>query len=141
MRRTDSGFTLIELMIVVSIIAVIAAIAIPNLRASLAGSREAAAIGSLRTISTAAEQYRIKVGDYPVGLTELSSQFPGLIDEELGQGQRNGYLFAMVPVGDGYGCTADPDQSPEARYFYVDHTGVIRYEPDTTAGPASSPIQ
>jgi len=141
MKKTESGFTLIELMIVVAIIAIIAAMAIPNLLASLAGSREAAAIGSLRTISTAAEQYKLRTGTYPGTLSDLSAEFPSLIDEELGAGQRNGYAFDLGSQVGGYECNADPVASAEARFFFLDHTGVIRQEEDSQAGPGSTPIQ
>jgi prepilin-type N-terminal cleavage/methylation domain-containing protein len=141
MKRAESGFTLIELMIVVAIISIIAAIAIPSLMVSLASGREAAAIGSLRTISTAAEQFRMRNSQYPVDLGDLSSQFPALIDEALGAGQRNGYNFDLEATPGGFACNADPELSPDARFFYLDHSGVIRQSSGSQAGPASAPVQ
>lgn len=141
MKNPVSGFTLIELMIVLAIISIIAAIAIPNLLVSLASGREAAAIGSLRTISTAAEQYRMRTSQYPVVLDDLSSEFPALIDEALGSGQRNGYNFDLGGIPGGFACNADPETNPSARSFYIDHSGVIRQASGSQAGPNSPPIQ
>ncbi|MEC9476489.1 MAG: prepilin-type N-terminal cleavage/methylation domain-containing protein [Planctomycetota bacterium] len=141
MNNKQSGFTLLELLIVVAVIAVIAAIAIPNLRSSLIGSREAAAIGSMRTISTAVDQYRIRLGEYPEDLEELAVENPSLIDSELASGERNGYLYQLQSFQGGYSCNADPESTPDSRYFYVDETGVIRQSEGESAGPGSSPIQ
>ena len=141
MTNKQSGFTLLELMIVVAIISLISSFAIPNLRASLTGSREAAAIGSIRTISTAVEQYRIRRGDYPEDLTELAVQNPALIDSELATGERNGYLFELESFPGGFSCNADPASAVDSRYFYVDETGVIRQSSGEIAGPESLPIQ
>ena len=65
MKNKQSGYSLIELMIVVAIITLIAAIAVPNLRSSLNGGREAAAIGSMRTISTAVARYWARTRGVP----------------------------------------------------------------------------
>ena len=140
MKNKQSGFTLLELMIVVAVIALIAAMAIPNLRSSLIGSREAAAIGSMRTISTAVEQYRIRLGEYPEDLAELAVENPNLIDSELASGERNGYMYELESFPGGFSCNADPQTAPESRFFYVDETGVIRQSEGESAGPESSPI-
>lgn len=141
MKNKQSGFTLLELMIVVSVIALISAMAIPNLRSSLNGSREAAAIGSMRTISTAAEQFRIRLGEYPEDLEELAVENPSLIDTELGSGERNGYFYQLESFPGGFSCNADPQSTSDSRFFYVDETGVIRQSEGESAGPGSNPIQ
>lgn len=141
MKTKQSGYSLIELMIVVAIITLIAAIAVPNLRASLNGGREAAAIGSMRTISTAVARYWVRLGEYPANMSELAQKNPFLIDSELISGVRNGYFYELQGFSGGYSCTANPQTSPEARYFYVDQTGVIRHAEGEMAGPDSAPIQ
>src|SRR6202142_489230 len=71
MRYKENGFSLIELLIVVAIILIIAAIAIPNLLRSKMASNEASAVGSLRTLNTSAVAYSTTYGNYPPSITAL----------------------------------------------------------------------
>jgi type IV pilus assembly protein PilA len=129
MRR--KGFTLVEIMIVVAIIALLAAIAIPNLLRARLNANEAAAISSLRTISTACESFRAAQSPvtYPANLAALSGANPPYIDNTLGTGTKQGYTFAYAPVGaNQYNCTGTPvtPNVTGTRIFFVDASGVIR---------------
>jgi prepilin-type N-terminal cleavage/methylation domain-containing protein len=142
------GFTLIELMIVIAIIAIIAAIAIPNLIEARKGSNEAAAIGALRTISTAQSLYREGdkdgngVFDYASSLAQLASA-GGLIDSVLGGGVKQGYLFTMTSSSRfEWSARANPASHRKSgdRSFFVDESGVIRFSTTTTASVGDSAI-
>jgi type IV pilus assembly protein PilA len=99
-----SGFSLIELLIVVAIILIIAAIAIPNFMRSRMAANETAAVTNLRTLVTAQVAYNSSYGNgfAPTllalnGTGAASCNAAGLIDNVLATGQKTGYLYGMVP--------------------------------------------
>lgn len=127
------GFTLVEIMIVVAIIALIAAIAIPNLLRARHNANETAAIGTTRTLSTALESFRAAQTppSYPALLTELSDADPQYVPAELTDGTNQGYDFTYVQVSDDqFTVTADPTTAgvTGTRVFFVDETGVLRLD-------------
>ena len=130
-------------MIVVAIIAIIAAIAIPSLLTARMSGQEAAIIASLRTISSTQEQYRARFGTYGT-LLQLSTA--SMIDSVLGTGQKSGYTVTMAAgqvTNNTWNCYAQPNVPGQTgvRGFYVDNSGVIRFTPNgAIPTTASSPI-
>ena len=166
MKRNQKGFSLIELLIVVAIILIIAAIAIPNLIRSRIAANEASAVGSMRTINTSEITYATtfpSVGFAP-SLTALgsggtsacgsaapSSTAACLIDEVLANATttttpKSGYYFTYVLVAGSpstsYTLNADPASAQSGtRHFFTDQSGVIRYNQAAAATGTDNPIQ
>jgi type IV pilus assembly protein PilA len=154
-KKNQKGFSLIELLIVVAIILIIAAIAIPNLLRSRMAANEASAVGSLRTINTACVTYSTTYNSvgYPSTLVAMgpaasaTSTSADLIDSVLSSGTKSGYIFTFTAgtgtPSTGYSVTADPSSRGTSgqRGFYTDQSGVIRADPTTTASSTSSPLQ
>jgi len=122
MRNRQEGFSLIELLVVVAIILIIAAIAIPNLLSSRMSANEASAVGSLRTYTTAMIAYSAQCPNigFPNDLTGLGPGAGdctgmGVVDDVLGGSitpAKNGYAFTYVVVpgpalNDGYTLNAE----------------------------------
>src|SRR5258708_3065562 len=142
--RSHKGFSLIELLLVVSVILIIAAIAIPNFLRSRMRANEASAVASIRVINTAAVTYSITypTAGYPPQLITLawanpctsSSTQSCLIDDVLAQGTKSGYNFAWTGRGATPSVTYIVTGPPQAvgasgqRMFCSDQTGVIHYD-------------
>lgn len=135
-RHGRRGFSLIELLIVVAIILILAAIAAPKLNQNRMHAQETAAIRQIGTIHTAQTQYYSQFGRYATALAELGPPTSGqatasaadLIPEDLMKGKKTGYTFSVQGGPNGYQVTAVPDVfgNTGRRTFFSDQTLVIR---------------
>jgi type IV pilus assembly protein PilA len=152
------GFSLIELLIVVTIILIIAAIAIPNLMRSKIQANETAAVGALKALTESALLYSNSYGGFPHAISDLGPTTGGtaptstsadLIDAVLSSGIKSGYRFsygpgATDPTGNvlSYSITATPVSvgSTGQRSFFTDQSGTIRATANGNADVTSPPI-
>ena len=154
----QKGFSLIELLIVVAIILIIAAIAIPNLLRSKMAANEASAVASMRTYNTSIVAYQTTYGtdpsaDFsqlgPAGAAAPSAAAADLVDNLLGikAPVKSGYTFVYTPdaapvkgVYSVYTIVATPVTANVTgqRLFFTDQSGVIRQTTDGTTPPVSS---
>lgn len=136
-RHNDtSGFTLIEMMIVVAIVAILAAIAIPNMLRARSEANEASAIGDLRVIGGAQVTYntsRYTYGDFDALTGAVGAPGTELLPDGWHEGrQKSGYVFSMPTVSSSnFVCFADPVEQglSGTRYFRMDASGIVRYDP------------
>ena len=144
-RRNFEGFSIIELLIVVALILIIAAIAIPNLLKARMSANEGSATASMRTIGSGELLYRSTQGVFTT-LSGLSQD--SVIDHLLGAGAKSGYTFAAVPGAvacSQFTAAAAPQVSAGFaasgnRFFWIDETQVLRFEVGVVATSTSSPI-
>jgi type IV pilus assembly protein PilA len=145
--KSASGFSLIELLIVVAIILIIAAIAIPNFLSAKMSANEATAVSSIHSINTSEISYASAnptIG-FSATLVTLGPAGSGYIDEVLAGGTKCGYIFTYVQgtadsPSDGYTINADPITRGVTgqRSFYSDQLNVTHYN-YTTAASSTDP--
>ena len=148
-RRRQAGFSLIELLIVIAIILIILAIAVPKLGSARQNATETVVIREVKTIHEGQTQYMSQFGKYATTLAELgppASGGPGpqasdLIPASLASGEKDGYTFVMTATPSGYTVNANPKvyNSTGRRTFFSDQNMTIHQnwsqEPATINSP------
>ncbi len=167
--RKQNGFSLIELLMVVAIILIIAAIAIPNFLRARMAANEASAVQSMRTIFTAEMAYTASGWSAAGGSIGFSAQLPDLggsgaacnpptttsacqLDDVIANATsasaaKSGYYFTYTPVTSGsnnvgFSLNGDPAARGKTgeRSFFTDQTGIIRANPAASATSTDTPI-
>ncbi len=138
MRR---GFTLVEIMIVISILVILTALAIPNILRSQITARESLALTNVKRISESCQIYYSRQDSYPVTLTDLSGEIPPYLHTSLTGGTKDGYNFVYTQTADGFTLQANVLAAGLGRYFYTDETTVIRQHVNAPAGPGDESVK
>src|SRR5580658_1869025 len=143
------GFSLIELLIVISIILIIITVAVPKFQKAQMGARELGAIKAIQTLHQAQVQCQSQFGRYAASLQELGPPASGpatpaasdLIGNDLSGGEKGQYKYTLTGNNGGYVVTAVPVTfgSSGSRTFYSDQTMVIHQNFSAEPATASSP--
>jgi type IV pilus assembly protein PilA len=157
-RRERAGFSLIELLIVVAIILIVVAIALPNFLRARMAANEAAAVENCRTITSAQVIYYTTYGvGFAPALTNLAAPTSGnptpaaadLVDAILATGTKSGYVFtyaANTPDANGYfqnyALNVDPVVAGVTgmRHFFTNEPAVIRWNLTAVASQTDPPL-
>ncbi|MGP0074971.1 MAG: prepilin-type N-terminal cleavage/methylation domain-containing protein [Bryobacteraceae bacterium] len=148
-RRRARGFSLIELLIVIAIILIILAIAVPKLGNARMNASEMAVIREMQTINTMQTQYMSQFGRFATTLAELGPPTSGtagpqaadLIPGSLSGGDKDGYIFTLTGTPSGYTLNANPKvfNTSGRRTFYSDQNMIVHQNWSAEAATASSP--
>ena len=148
-QPNDRGFSLVELLIVMAVITVLLAVAIPHFHDVFLNAKETAVMREMHTIHQAQVQYSAQFGKYAASLSELGPPLNGasgpaaanLIPGHLASGGKDGYVFTMTSTSGGFSVHANPETFGQTgrRTFYLDESGVIHQnwsrDPATDGSP------
>lgn len=138
--KNEKGFSLIEVLIVVTVLGVLMALAVPGLRRAKQNAQMGSAVQSMRIFTTAQALYYKKYNIYGT-LTDLGNE--QIIDPVLASGNKQEYDFLITVGGTGktYTGTGTPQQDiPHMDFFFVDESGVVRFKKGSAADVTSPPI-
>ena len=148
-RRRARGFSLIELLIVIAIILIILAIAVPKLGSARQNASEMAVVREMQTINTMQVQYMSQFQRFATTLAELGPPTSGaagpqaadLIPATLASGDKDGYTFTMTATPSGYTVNANPKvfNTTGRRTFFTDQNAIIHQNWSAEPANASSP--
>jgi type IV pilus assembly protein PilA len=149
-RNARAGFSLIELLIVISIILVILTVALPRMGKALMSARETGAVKAITTIHTAQVQYYSSYNRYAASLQELGppasgAEGPaaaGLIERDLATGEKGGYKYTLTSTPTGYAITAAPIKfnSDGSKTYFSDSGMGIHYHTGQEPAAISDPL-
>ena len=141
------GFTLLQVMIVVAIVIILAAVAIPNLLRSRINSNDGAVKEDLRAFSTAAESYRISqtTPTYPDSITSLTNGNRPFLDSSWSSGNplvatKHGHTVTYNFNNGSYYVTAVPQAGASVQNYCIDHTGVLKVGSGTNSSGCTSTV-
>lgn len=138
-QRNRDAFTILELMIVVALIAIVVAVALPSLQHSRKAASSTQAIGLLKTTVAISEQYYVRFGEY--ANTETDFVNAGLMPD-YNNNSNAGYSFAYTSTPSSWTMTANPKDPGVTgdNYYFVDQSGVIRFDSAAVADATSTPV-
>jgi prepilin-type N-terminal cleavage/methylation domain-containing protein len=150
MRHRQRGFSLVELLVAMAIIAIILAVAIPVMSRARINTAETMVVREMHTIAQSQTQYLSQFGKYAPTLAALGPPINGgvdgpqaahLIPRSLATGERNGYLFVLTSSAGGYTVVASPKVFPNTgrRTFYLDQDGIVHQNWGQELASAESP--
>jgi len=148
--QTKRGFSFVELLVVLAVIAIILAVAIPYIRSFRLEGVETMVAKEMQTVATAQVQYHSQFGHYAPSLAALGPPARGgvdrpdaahLIPASLASGEKNGYTYVLAVTSAGYTLNANPKVfgASGRRTFYLDQDGIVHQNWGQDPASADSP--